>query len=45
MAKAVVHQAQGDEDRFRAGPMALFGWFQSVRKGLASCNRFEQLNK
>ena len=45
MAKAVVQQAQGDEDRFRAGPRALFSWFQSVRKGLGSCNRFEQLNK
>ena len=45
MAKAVVNQAQGDEDRFRAGPWALFSWFQSVRKGLGSFNRFEQLNK
>ena len=45
MAKAVVNQAQGDEDRFRAGPGALFSWFQSVRKGLGSFNRFEQLNK
>ena len=45
MAKAVVHQAQGDEDRLRAGPRAPFSWFQSVRKGLGSCNRFEQLKK
>ena len=45
MIKAVVHQAQGGEDRFRAGPRDLLSWFQSVRKGLGSCNRFEQLNK
>ena len=31
--------------RFRAGPRPLLSWFQSVRKGLGSCNRFEQLNK
>ena len=45
MVKAVVHQAKGGEDRFRAGPRALFSWFLSVRKGLGSCNRFEQLSK
>ena len=45
MVKAVVHQAQGDENRFRAGPRALLSWFQSGRKGLGSCNRFEELNK
>ena len=43
MVKAVVHQAQGDEDRFPTGPRALLSWFQ--RKGLGSCNRFEELNK
>ena len=36
MIKAVVHQAQ--ESR----PRDLLSWFQSVRKGLGSCN---QLNK
>ena len=45
MVNAVVHQTQGDEDRLPAGPRALLGWFQSGRKGLGSCNRFEQLNK
>ena len=45
MIKAVVHQAQGDEDRFRAGPRDLISCFQSVRKELGSCNGFEQLNK
>ena len=45
MVKAVVHQAQGDEDRFAAGSRALLSWFQSGRKGLGSCNRFEELNK
>ena len=45
MVKAVVRQTQGDEDRFPAGPRALLGWFQSGRKGLGSCNRFEELNK
>ena len=38
-------QAQGAEDRFPAGPRALLSWFQSGRKGLGSCNRFEELNK
>ena len=33
------------EDRFPAGPRALLRWFQSGRKGLESCNRFEELNK
>ena len=36
MVKAVVHQAQGGEDRFPAGPRALLSWFQSRRKGLGS---------
>ena len=45
MVKAVVHQAQGGEDLFPAGPRALLCWFQSGRKGLGSCNRFEKLNK
>ena len=43
MVKAVVHQGQGGEDRFPAGPRALLSWFQSGRKGLGSCNRFEEL--
>ena len=45
MVKAVVHQAQGSEDRFPTRPRALLSWFQSGRKGLGSCNRFEELNK
>ena len=45
MVKAVVHQAQGGEDRFPTGPRALLSWFQSGRKGLGSCNRFEELSK
>ena len=45
MFKAVVHQAQGGVDRFPARPSALLSWFQSGRKGLGSCNRFEELNK
>ena len=45
MVKAVVHQAQGGEDRLPDGPNALLSWFQSARKGLGSCNRFEELNK
>ena len=45
MVKAVVHQAQGGKDRFPAGPRALLSCFQSGRKGLGSCNRFEELNK
>ena len=45
MFKAVVHQAQGGVDRLPAGPNALLSWFQSGRKGLGSCNRFEELNK
>ena len=45
MVKAVVHQAQGGEDRFPAGPRVLLSWFQRGRKGLESCNRFEELNK
>ena len=45
MFKAVVRHAQGGEDRFPAGPRALLSWFQSGKKGLGSCNRFEELNK
>ena len=45
MVKAAVHQAQGGEDPFPAGPRALLCWFQSGRKGLGSSNRFEKLNK
>ena len=45
MAKAEVHQAHGGEDRFPTGPRALLSWFHSGRKGLGSCNRFEELNK
>ena len=36
MAKAVVRQAQGGEDRFAAGPRALLSLFQSGRKGLGN---------
>ena len=43
--KAVVHQGLGGEVRFPAGPRALLSWFQSGRKELESCNRFEELNK
>ena len=45
MVKAVVHQAQGGEDRFVTGPRAFLSWFQNGRKGLGSGNRFEELNK
>ena len=45
MVKAVVFEAQGGENRFPASPLALLSWFQSGRKGLGSCNRFEELNK
>ena len=45
MVKAGVHEAQGGEDRFQAGPRTLLSWFQSGTKGLGSCNRFEELNK
>ena len=45
MVKAVVYQARGGEDRFPAGLKALSSYFQSGRKGLESCNRFEELNK
>ena len=46
MVKAVVFEAQGDENnRFPAAPLALLSWFQSGRKGLGSCNRFEEFNK
>ena len=33
------------EDRFTARPRALLSWFQWKKKGLGSCNRFEELNK
>ena len=45
MIKAVVYEAQESEDRFSAGSRALLCWFQSGRKELGSCNRFEELNK
>ena len=47
MVKPVAYRAQGGEDRFPAGPWprALLSCFQSGRKGSASCNRFEELNK
>ena len=45
MVKAVVYQARGGEDRFPAGLKALLSSFQSGKKGLESCNRFEELNK
>ena len=45
MVKAALHQDQGGEHPFPAGPRALLCWFQSGRKGLESCNRFEKLNK
>ena len=32
MVKAVVHQAQGGEDRFPGGPRALLSWFKTGRK-------------
>ena len=45
MVKVVLHQAKGGKERFPAGPRALLIWFDSGRKGLGSCNRFEELNK
>ena len=45
MVKVVVHQAQGGMNRLPAEPRALLIWFESGRKGLGSCNRFEELNK
>ena len=45
MVKVVVHQAQGGKDRLPAGPRELLIWFESERKGLGSCNRFEELSK
>ena len=45
MVKAVVHQAQGGKDRLPGGPRALLIWFESGRKRLGSCKRFEELNK
>ena len=45
MVKAGVYEAQGGEDQFPAGPRALLSWFRSGRKGLGTCNRFEELNK
>ena len=41
----MLPEAQRGEDRFPAGPRALLSWFQIGRKGLGSCNRFEELNK
>ena len=45
MVNVVVHQAQEGKDRFPAARRALLIWFESGRKGLGSCNRFEELNK
>ena len=45
MVKVAVHQAKGGKARFPAGPRALLIWFESGRKGLVSCNRFEEPNK
>ena len=45
MVEVVVHQAQRGKDRLPAGPRALLIWFESGRKGLGSCNRFDELNK
>ena len=44
MLKVVVHQGQVGKDRFPAEQRALLIWFESGRKGLGSCNRFEELN-
>ena len=35
IVKAVLFEAQGDEDRFLAGPRALLRWFQSGRNRLS----------
>ena len=40
MVKAVVHQAQGGEDRLAAGPNALLSWFQSGRKRIRKSEPF-----
>ena len=32
MVEAVVHQGQGNEDRFPAGRRELLSWFQSGKK-------------
>ena len=46
MVKAVVcTKPKEARNRFPAGPRALLIWFESGRKGLGSCNRFEELNK
>ena len=45
MFKAVVHEAHAGEYPFPAGPRAFLSWFQSGRKGLGSCNRFEELKQ
>ena len=45
MVKAAVHQAKEGKARFPAGLRALLIWFESGRKGLRSCNRFDELNK
>ena len=43
MVKAVVHQAQGGEDRF---PESTFKFVsEAKKKALGTCNRFEELNK
>ena len=42
MFKAVLFEAQGDEDRFPAGQPALLRWFQSGRNRLGrikKCSR------
>ena len=44
MARWCNGQGQGSKDRFPAGRRALLIWFQSGRKRLESCNRFEELN-
>ena len=41
MVKAVVHQAQGGEDRLPAGPRALLSWFQSEKKGLSAVKKLK----
>ena len=34
MVRAVLFEAQGGENRFLAGPVALLSWFKTVTKGL-----------
>ena len=45
MVNVVVHEAQGGKDRFPAAQRALLIWFESGRRRLGICNRFEELNK